>query len=95
MIRRRSLLALAGLGGSAALLPAGAALAAPPRTVDLPAPTVDRPVGTTSLHLVDHDRPDPFAPTPGPRELMVQFWYPARGTAGRPRAPYTTPGSRP
>ncbi|MGW7583889.1 alpha/beta hydrolase [Kitasatospora sp. NPDC054768] len=91
MIRRRSLLALAGLGGSAALLPAGAALAAPPRTVDLPAPTVDRPVGTTSLHLVDHDRPDPFAPTPGPRELMVQFWYPARGTAGRPRAPYTTP----
>ncbi|MFD5435330.1 alpha/beta hydrolase [Kitasatospora sp. NPDC127067] len=100
MIRRRSLLALAGLGGSTALLPAGPALAAPPRTVDLPAPrrtidlpapTVGRPVGTTSLHLVDHDRPDPFAPAPGPRELMVQFWYPARGTAGRHRAPYTTP----
>ncbi|MGW2871240.1 alpha/beta hydrolase [Kitasatospora sp. NPDC001225] len=97
MIRRRSLLALTGLGGTAALLPAAPALAAPvaptapPRTIDLPAPTVGRPVGTVSLHLVDHDRLDPFAPTPGPRELMVQLWYPARGTAGRPRAPYTTP----
>ncbi|MFD4656837.1 alpha/beta hydrolase [Kitasatospora sp. NPDC058444] len=91
MIRRRSLLALAGLGGAAALLPSGPAQAAPPRTIDLPAPTAGRPVGTTSLHLVDHDRLDPFAPVPGPRELMVQFWYPARGTADRPRAPYTTP----
>ncbi|MFJ9443494.1 alpha/beta hydrolase [Kitasatospora sp. NPDC101235] len=91
MIRRRSLLALAGLGGTAALLPAGPALAAPPRTIDLPAPTIGRPVGTMSLHLVDHDRLDPFAPAPGPRELMVQLWYPARGTAGRPRALYTTP----
>ncbi|MGW3230475.1 alpha/beta hydrolase [Kitasatospora sp. NPDC001095] len=93
MIRRRSLLALAGLGGAATLLPAGpaqAAPAAPARAIDLPAPTVGRPVGTTSLHLVDHGRPDPFAPVPGLRELMVQFWYPARGTAGRPRAPYTT-----
>lgn len=98
MIRRRSLLHLAGLGGAAALLPAGPALAsvasppAPARAIDLPAPTVGRPVGTTSLHLVDHGRLDPFAPVPGPRELMVQLWYPARGTAGRPRAPYTTPG---
>ncbi|MFE4519148.1 alpha/beta hydrolase [Kitasatospora sp. NPDC056783] len=91
MIRRRSLLALTGLGGAAALLPAGPALAAPPRTIDLPAPTAGRPVGTTVLHLVDHDRPDPFAPAPGPRELMVQLWYPAHTTAGRPRAPYTTP----
>ncbi|MFJ6618667.1 alpha/beta hydrolase family protein [Kitasatospora sp. NPDC091335] len=91
MIRRRSLLALAGLGGAAALLPAGPVHAAPPRTIDLPAPTVGRPVGTTTLHLVDRDRPDPFAPVPAPRELMVQFWYPARGTAGRPRAPYITP----
>ncbi|MFG2918251.1 alpha/beta hydrolase [Kitasatospora sp. NPDC048298] len=103
MIRRRSLLTLAGLGGAAALLPAGPALAAPAapaaqaapaapaRAIDLPAPTVGRPVGTTSLHLVDHGRLDPFAPVPGPRELMVQLWYPARGTAGRPRAPYITP----
>ncbi|MFE6054490.1 alpha/beta hydrolase [Kitasatospora sp. NPDC056446] len=91
MLRRRALLALAGLGGATALLPAGAAQAAPPRPVDLPAPTNGLPVGTTSLHLVDHDRPDPFAPIPGPRELMVQLWYPARGAAGRPRAPYTTP----
>ncbi|MFJ2810509.1 alpha/beta hydrolase family protein [Kitasatospora sp. NPDC087271] len=99
MIRRRSLLALAGLGGAAALLPTGPAQAsqtnsaqtARPRTIDLPAPTTGRPVGTTTLHLVDRDRPDPFVPAAGPRELMVQLWYPARATAGRPRAPYTTP----
>ncbi|MBV2155006.1 alpha/beta hydrolase [Kitasatospora sp. SUK 42] len=91
MIRRRSLLTLASLGGAAALLPAAPAQAAPPRTIDLPAPTVGRPVGTTTLHLIDHDRLDPFAPTPGPRELMVQLWYPALAAAGRPRAPYTTP----
>jgi predicted dienelactone hydrolase len=48
-------------------------------------------VGTTSLHLVDRARRDPFAPTPRPRELMVRLWYPALTTAGRPRAPYTAP----
>ncbi|WP_405007808.1 alpha/beta hydrolase [Kitasatospora purpeofusca] len=43
-----------------------------------------------SLRLVDENRQDPFAPVPGPRELMVQLWYPATGTAGRARAAYTT-----
>ncbi|MEV6979322.1 alpha/beta hydrolase [Kitasatospora sp. NPDC093806] len=110
MIRRRSLLTAAGLGGAALALPTAVAHAAPavppgsattadpaahatpagPPPIDLPAPTDRRPVGTVSLHLVDRDRQDPFAPVPGPRELMVQLWYPALGTAGRPRAPYTT-----
>ncbi|MFJ9694136.1 alpha/beta hydrolase family protein [Kitasatospora sp. NPDC101183] len=97
MIGRRSLLAAAGLGGAALALPgavAQAAPAAPPPTglppIDLPAPTVGRPIGTVSLHLVDASRQDPFAPAPGPRELMVQLWYPARGGGGRARAPYTT-----
>ncbi|MFF2350734.1 alpha/beta hydrolase [Kitasatospora sp. NPDC058115] len=95
MIRRRSLLTAAGLGGMALALPASAAGAAPgpggaPAPVDLPAPTAGRPVGTVSLHLVDESRQDPFAPAPRPRELMVQLWYPATGAAGRPRAPYTT-----
>ncbi|MFB7471408.1 alpha/beta hydrolase [Kitasatospora sp. NPDC056184] len=67
--------------------PAPARPAAP---IDLPAPTARRTVGTVSLHLVDEDRQDPFAPAPAPRELMVQLWYPALGAAGRPRAPYTT-----
>ncbi|MFG3055188.1 alpha/beta hydrolase family protein [Kitasatospora sp. NPDC048239] len=97
MITRRSLLALAGLGGAALTLPGApawataAAAPARPRVIDLPPPTLRRPVGTVSLHLVDRARQDPFAPIPGPRELMVQLWYPALGTAGRARAPYTTP----
>ncbi|OKJ05311.1 alpha/beta hydrolase [Kitasatospora sp. CB01950] len=93
MIKRRSLLTLAGLGGAAALLPASpaqASPASPPCPIDLPAPTVGRPVGTTSLHLVDHNRLDPFEPASGARELMVQLWYPARTVAGRARAPYLT-----
>ncbi|MFE2723588.1 alpha/beta hydrolase [Kitasatospora sp. NPDC059327] len=99
MIGRRSLLTVAGLGAAALTLPATtaraaapvpAAVPARPRPIDLPAPTARRPVGTVALHLVDHARQDPFAPAPGPRELMVQLWYPALGIAGRPRAPYTT-----
>ncbi len=95
MIPRRSLLTLAGAGGAALALPGAAAHAAPapapgPEPIELPAPTVRRTVGTVSLHLVDGARVDPFAPVPGPRELMVQLWYPATGPAGRPRAPYTT-----
>ncbi|MFE7562025.1 alpha/beta hydrolase [Kitasatospora sp. NPDC057500] len=106
MIGRRSLLTFAGLGGAALALPGTTAYAAPASPVaappaappaapsaapiDLPAPTVRRTVGTVSLHLVDEDRQDPFAPVPAPRELMVQLWYPAQSAAGRPRAPYTT-----
>lgn len=91
MIRRRSLLAVAGLGGAALTLPGTVARAAASgAAIRLPAPTVGRPVGTVSLHLVDPSRQDPFAPTPGPRELMVQLWYPARGAARYARAPYTT-----
>lgn len=103
MIRRRSLLTVAGLGAAVLALPATAARAAAPaptlprspatgrpRPIDLPAPTVRRPVGTLALHLVDRARPDPFPPVPGPRELMVQLWYPALRAAGLPRAPYTT-----
>ncbi|WP_406110842.1 alpha/beta hydrolase [Kitasatospora purpeofusca] len=101
MIRRRSLLTFAGVGGAALTLPGAAAAYADPTSspapsptgpgpIDLPGPTVRRTVGTVSLRLVDQDRQDPFAPVPGPRELMVQLWYPATGTAGRARAAYTT-----
>ncbi|MEU6716078.1 alpha/beta hydrolase [Nonomuraea sp. NPDC046802] len=55
----------------------------------LPKPTGSKPVGTTSLHLVDSSRPDPWNPEAGKRELMVTLWYPAKRAEGRP-APYLT-----
>ncbi|MCO1577977.1 hypothetical protein M8C13_19685 [Crossiella sp. SN42] len=61
------------------------ATAAAKPTLDLPATGGPFPVGTTNLHLVDHARPDPRAPAPGPRELMVQLWYPAVPVGARAR----------
>ncbi|MGO1056509.1 alpha/beta hydrolase family protein [Crossiella sp. CA198] len=60
-----------------ALLSTGTATAAAKPALDLPATSGPFPVGTTTLHLVDRARADPWAPTPGPRELMAQVWYPA------------------
>lgn len=46
-----------------------------------PPPTGPYPVGTFSLYLVDDSRTDSYADNPNaPRELMVQFWYPAAPT---------------
>ncbi|MFF5262092.1 alpha/beta hydrolase family protein [Actinomadura viridis] len=56
----------------------------------LPAPTGRLPVGTTSLHLEDRSRKDPWVPEAGTRELMVSLWYPAKSREGR-RARYMTP----
>ena len=56
----------------------------------LPAPTGSAPVGTTSLHLIDGSRPDPWNPEADKRELMVSLWYPAKKATGK-RAPYVTP----
>ena len=69
---------------------AGGALAAEGRTLCLPEPTGSCPVGTTSLHLIDTDRPDPWAAGVTARELMVSLWYPAVPSDGRP-ARYMTP----
>ncbi|MFC5831234.1 alpha/beta hydrolase family protein [Nonomuraea insulae] len=55
----------------------------------LPAPTGAKPVGTTSLHLVDESRPDLWNPGADERELMVSLWYPARKATGKP-SPYVT-----
>lgn len=97
MLTRRSTLLLAGSAAGAALLPTAAEAAAAPPAVPvrdvhlpLPAPGARRPVGTRTLHLVDHRRADPLAPDRRTRELMVQLWYPAADEAGRPRAAYTT-----
>ncbi|MEV0649564.1 hypothetical protein AB0I28_30335 [Phytomonospora sp. NPDC050363] len=62
----------------------------PPATpITLPAPSGHHPVGHTTLHLVDHDRPDPWVPEED-RELMVSLWYPAH-KPGREAARYVTP----
>ena len=99
--RRRWRLALAGFAVASATALLGTSIAtantgtvtptnrAVPRLA-LPAPTGDHPVGTTSLHLVDHSRPDPWNPNAKARELMVSIWYPARADVGK-RARYMTP----
>ncbi|MEU5211859.1 hydrolase [Streptomyces sp. NPDC020742] len=81
----------AGTGASAGAAARTGVAAAP---LTLPAPTGRYPVGTVSLHLVDHRRQDPWVGGRGravPRELMVSVRYPAGAGAGRyPRAPQLT-----
>ncbi|MFF7989113.1 alpha/beta hydrolase family protein [Kitasatospora xanthocidica] len=60
--------------------------------IELPRPTGPYAVGQEVLHLVDQDRPDPWVPSAGPRQLMVSMYYPARAGTGSP-APYMTPGA--
>jgi predicted dienelactone hydrolase len=82
-------------GAEAAAVPAGAEAAAVPAGagaragLTLPKPTGSKPVGTTTLHLVDKSRPDPWNPEADRRELLVSLWYPAKKATGRP-APYLT-----
>jgi predicted dienelactone hydrolase len=78
---------MGGMGTSAG---AGGAPAGPGPTPYLPEPTGPCPVGTTSLHLIDSSRPDPWAAGVNARELMVSLWYPAAPSDGR-RARYMTP----
>ncbi|WBP90543.1 alpha/beta hydrolase family protein [Kitasatospora cathayae] len=90
------------LAASAALGVAGApgAVAAPAdgdggrqATAWLPQPTGPYPIGTTSLHLTDAGREDPWQPG-RKRELMISFWYPtARPAAGEDRARYMAPAA--
>lgn len=54
----------------------------------LPAPTGRHQIGTLDLHLVDHDRTDPWADSGGPRELMISIWYPAEHRSGAPATPW-------
>ncbi|MFW6639133.1 alpha/beta hydrolase family protein [Nocardiopsis algeriensis] len=80
-------LALPVLTGGPAAPAAAAPAPAGELRAALPEPTGDRPVGRTTLHLVDEEREDIWVG--GPRELMVTLWYPARADAGR-TAPYMT-----
>ncbi|MFJ1793064.1 alpha/beta hydrolase family protein [Kitasatospora griseola] len=110
MRHRRSLLAVLAFGVLAATIPDAATAAtaatavtstaatvaaeAGPLRLTLPAPTGRHPVGTTTMHLVDGTRPDPWAPTPRSRELKIQLWYPAASTAGHPAAPWMSPAEQ-
>ncbi|MDF3144376.1 MULTISPECIES: alpha/beta hydrolase [unclassified Streptomyces] len=85
--------------GPALTLPiaaAGSASAAPANpsspivSAQLPRPTGPHAVGRSTLHLVDADRPDPWVPSAGARQLMVSMYYPARPGAGGATAPYMT-----
>ncbi|MEV6776731.1 alpha/beta hydrolase family protein [Streptomyces syringium] len=55
-------------------------------TVRLPAPTGPYRIGTTTLHLVDHSRRDPWDAAIPVREVMVSLFYPARTVRGYPVA---------
>jgi len=66
-----------------------------PGRLTLPEPSGPYRIGTVSLHLVDTARTDPWLASHPTRELMVQLWYPATTTAGRPRAPWLSPGAVP
>ncbi|MEV6606405.1 alpha/beta hydrolase [Kutzneria sp. NPDC051319] len=69
------------------ILTAAVMVAATVTGIHLPAPTGPFPVGSSTLHLVDHDRPDLWVPS-SPRELMVSLYYPA--FPGGPPVPYAT-----
>ncbi|MEW2576362.1 alpha/beta hydrolase family protein [Streptomyces syringium] len=73
-------LLLTGSGGIARAHTAGGF------TVRLPAPTGPHRIGTTTLHLVDHSRRDPWDATIPVREVMVGVFYPARTVRGYPVA---------
>lgn len=55
----------------------------------LPTPTGAHPVGTTSIHLQDVSRPDPWVADVPTRELMISIWYPTARPSD-PRARYLT-----
>ncbi|HZM75634.1 MAG TPA: hypothetical protein VFC19_07895 [Candidatus Limnocylindrales bacterium] len=94
-LSRRSMLgALAGASASV-LLPGGTTVAASqapgPLRLTLPRPTGPFRNGTTTLHLIDPARRDPWVPSHPVRELMVNLWYPARETDGHPVMPWLEP----
>ncbi|WP_344207635.1 alpha/beta hydrolase [Nonomuraea bangladeshensis] len=88
--RRAAVAGLVAVMAVSGLAPVASASASASAEPYLPAPTGSRPVGTTSLHLKDASRPDPWVPSVKARELMVSLWYPAEAP-GRHRARYMTP----
>ncbi len=86
-------LPVAAAGPALAAPPSGHSTAAPASAsdpygvhVELPRPTGPHTVGLQILHLVDRNRPDPWVPSAGPRQLMVSMYYPAQPGTGSPAA---------
>ncbi|WP_159372863.1 alpha/beta hydrolase family protein [Nocardia caishijiensis] len=73
----------------AVVVASGATGHAGPGVTVLPRPGGTLPVGTTTLHLVDAARPDPFEPDRS-RELMVSVFYPATDVDRHPVAHYAS-----
>ena len=71
------------MGGMGIFTDAGDAPLVPGHVPYLPEPTGPCPVATTSVHLSDVSRPDPWAAGVNARELMVSLWYPATPAASR------------
>lgn len=86
---RRALLA-AGVVVGAATFAASSRNTAGTVTPVLPAPTGPHQLGTSYLHVIDPNRPDPWKPD-HQRELMVTITYPARDVDQHPRASWMTP----
>ncbi|WP_330184983.1 hypothetical protein OHB26_16210 [Nocardia sp. NBC_01503] len=78
--------------GAVAAHAAPAPASADTAVVSLPAPTGENPVGMTELHLTDPDRNDPW--DDGPRELLVQIWYPAQDAGAAASAAWMPAGGR-
>ena len=76
-VRTAALCTLVGMFG----LLSTVAIAAPPASESLPAPTGRYAVGRVALYRSDVDRPDPE--TNGARKLVVWAWYPAPRTSLR------------
>ncbi|MFJ8675250.1 alpha/beta hydrolase [Streptomyces sp. NPDC093589] len=101
-VGRRSVAKSAALTAALLLAGRGVAQARPARrpdakpaaggdlTVRLPAPTGPHRIGSTTLHLVDRSRRDPWQPEIPVRELMVTILYPARAAGDAPPAPQMT-----
>lgn len=80
--RHRALLAAGAVAGALALGLVVASTVVLPR-FRFPDPTGPYAIGTTTYHWIDTDRPEILGPDPsGPRELMVQVWYPADPVPG-------------
>ncbi|MER5647421.1 alpha/beta hydrolase [Streptosporangium sp. NPDC002524] len=90
---------LAAVAGLVILAASACSAPTPPRAdapqvkptgpITLPTPTGPHPIGTTTLHLTDTSRPDPWNPDIDARELKVTLWYPTRQRDGQ-RSLYMT-----
>ncbi|MBT2211061.1 lipase [Actinomadura sp. NEAU-AAG7] len=89
--KRRSVLVAAGAAGLLLAIaePAAATVRGERVRLCLPGPSGPRRIGTTSLHLVDRSRQDPWT-APAPRELMISLWYPTLSGDAHRRAPWLT-----